>query len=149
MAFMLGLSIGGLLSGRLAAGSRKNLLLLEILIILFCLAFLGATTSLAELAGKIVFSVPARLLLLGLSGVSGLLVGAEFSVSSRLVLAGSEDLGKVAGSIYAWDLAGAVVGSLLLSIALVPLLGITVACILVLAVKISSLAIFAASYDLV
>ena len=50
--------------------------------------------------------------------------------------------------MLAWDLAGAVVGSLVLSSALVPLLGAVAACMVVLIVKIGSLAYVLASKDL-
>jgi len=86
-----------------------------------------------------------KLLMLGLSAAAGFMVGAEFSLCSRARLAEGRDLPRVAGAVYAWDLLGAVLGSLVLSVVLVPLAGVVAACLSLMALKGVSLALLATS----
>ena len=145
MVFMLGLSIGGAFINRLTKGIQKNLMLLEILIAAYCIAFIAAIPVLSTLAGSSIYSGVSKFLLLVLSGVCGFLVGGEFPISSQVKLDRSKDLGRTAGSIYARDVMGAVAGSLVISIILVPLLGIFSACVSTLGIKLLSLIMLATS----
>ena len=146
MAFMLGLGLGGSAMNRLIAKGRSpRLVRIEAAIVTFCPVFLGVLLLLGGLTGLQGFPLLPKLLMLGLSTAAGLIVGAEFSLCSRARLAEGRDLPGVAGAVYAWDLLGAVLGSLVLSIVLVPLAGVVAACLSIMALKGVSLALLATS----
>lgn len=146
MAFMLGLGLGGSAMNRLIAKGRSpRLVRIEAAIVTFCPVFLGVLLLLGGLTGLQGFPLLPKLLMLGLSTAAGLIVGAEFSLCSRARLAEGRDLPGVAGAVYAWDLLGAMLGSLVLSIVLVPLAGVVAACLSIMALKGVSLALLATS----
>jgi spermidine synthase len=80
-----------------------------------------------------------QVVILILSLVSGILVGAEFPLANKIYLRGAGHVGEVAGALYACDLLGAWVGALIVSIWLIPVLGIINACVLIACLKVSSL----------
>jgi spermidine synthase len=55
---------------------------------------------------------------------AGFIGGAQFPLANRLVLQNSGHLGRVAGFLYAFDLAGSSVGAILTSAIFIPILGI-------------------------
>jgi len=145
-AFMLGLWLGGSVVNRLIAKGRSpRLVRIEALIVAFCPSFLVLLLSLGDLDVPQGLSFLPKLLMLGLSAAAGFMVGAEFSLCSRARLAEGRDLPRVAGAVYAWDLLGAVLGSLVLSVVLVPLAGVVAACLSLMALKGVSLALLATS----
>ena len=146
-AFMLGLSLGGSAMNRLIADGRSpGLAWVEGTIIIFCPIFVLVVLPLGGVAGLRGYSALAKILMLGMNAVSGLLVGAEFSLSSRARLVEERRLSRAAGAVYAWDLIGAVIGSLALSIMLIPLVGVATACLSIMALKLLSLALLVTSH---
>ncbi len=75
-------------------------------------------------------------LLYGVNALAGFLVGLEFPAASGLLGATS----RVAGTLYAADLAGAFLGALLTAAVLVPAAGVLGTCGLVALLKVGSLA---------
>ncbi|MBF0104961.1 MAG: 4Fe-4S binding protein [Deltaproteobacteria bacterium] len=67
------------------------------------------------------------------NGVLGFMIGAQFSLAAHLVFGGVED---TAGRLYAFDLAGACLGALTVSVVLIPILGMTGTCCLIGGLKI-------------
>ena len=145
-AFMLGLWLGGSTMNRLIAEGRyPGLARMEAAIVAFCPSFLVLLLLLGGLQDLGWFSFLPKLLMLGLNTASGFMVGSEFSLCSRARVAEGRDLPAVAGAVYAWDLLGAVLGSLVLSIILFPLAGVVAACLCIIAVKGVSLVLLATS----
>jgi len=81
--------------------------------------------------------------LLLLNVVAGLLVGAQFPLAGRMLRRRRPEPGERAGMLYAVDLLGAFAASLLVSVALLPALGIVQTCLLVAGLKAGSLVLVA------
>jgi spermidine synthase len=141
-AFMAGLSLGGFLMTRRLArngGTVRTLRALEAALVVYWvllpLLLAGLYTRLAHPW------MPATIqgLLFLLNALAGLLVGAQFPLANRLWLADEASQQGSPGALYASDLAGAFLGSILVSVLLIPVLGIVETCLLVAAVKLASL----------
>ena len=81
-----------------------------------------------------------------LNALAGLLVGMEFPLASKMYLgerAGGVS-GEIAGILYASDLLGAFLGSILVSVMLLPALGVLETCLLVVVLKLGSSILVAA-----
>jgi len=138
-AFMAGLGLGGLLMTRGIERIRREwrwLIGVELAILLY---WAGLPSLLALLYARPAWPLlhPA---LLVLNALAGLLVGCEFPLANRLVSKLRGGLKGASGLLYACDLAGAFVGSMLVSVALIPSLGILQTCVPVAALKLISLA---------
>ena len=82
-------------------------------------------------------------ILLFLNAVAGFLVGSQFPLANRMWLKGREDLRGGAGLLYASDLVGAFLGSIAVSVVLIPVLGILETCLLAATLKLGSLLLVA------
>lgn len=142
-SFMAGLALGGLSMRTWIARGRlhrpwRAFLWLE-----------GAVAGgMGLLAGLLAFllSRPAPasavepLVLYGANLLGGVLVGLEFPLGTRLLVARGEPGIRVASSLYAWDLAGATLGAVFVSAVLLPALGLRDTALLVALLKGVSLA---------
>jgi spermidine synthase len=143
-SFMGGLSLGGLLmTVRLARITRAKaaLVKLDLALVLFWALLPGMLGALyagitAPLANV---SIPGALLLA--NAVAGFLVGAQFPLANKLWLASGESRGG--GALYAADLVGAFLGAVLVSVLLMPVLGIPATCLLAALLKLGSLLLLA------
>jgi spermidine synthase len=77
--------------------------------------------------------------------VAGRLVGAQFPLAMAIYGGPAARPSSAAGSLYASDLFGGCVGGVLAGAVLVPILGLTMTCLVLAFVKVSSLLIFLAS----
>lgn len=135
-AFMAGLTLGGWLMTKKLAKIKNDLFSfskIELTIAGFCfvvwpiLLYLNRSPS-SQLS--FVFFL--------LSCISGYLVGSEFPLANKIY--GQDKIGtKAAGILYALDLAGAWLAALLISVALIPVIGIIKTCLLLASLKIISL----------
>jgi len=82
-------------------------------------------------------------LFLGLSFISGFLVGAQFPLANKLYLdlKGKSNFTGTAGLIYGADLLGGGIGGILGGVILLPLLGLLGACLVIVFLKLASLVI--------
>jgi predicted membrane-bound spermidine synthase len=98
---------------------------LEILIILILLTvFLGLyISSRISMEGPLAFGL-LKTLFVSISSVSGFLVGTEFPLANEEALKHQKGFSRIAGRLYALDLSGAWLGTTLVSVLLVPLIGI-------------------------
>ncbi len=143
-AFMLGLAMGGLAMAGSVERVRRDVRVLvstEVAIIgyAFLLPFLVMRLpQIADLAPRLPREVPLTLL----NCLAGFLVGLQFPLANKIYLGTTErGLGRVAGGLYASDLAGGVFGALLTSVFLIPILGMTATCLTVVILKLASLAL--------
>jgi len=146
-AFMIGLAAGGLLLNRWPANTkqdRQTFIWLEAALVLFWillpLILNGLYARITHLA--LFKTVQAALFLL--NGLGGFLVGAQFPLANRLWLTGRESNQGREGALYASDLVGAFLGSILVSVLLIPVLGIPATCLLAAIIKLCSLLLFVA-----
>jgi spermidine synthase len=144
-SFMGGLSLGGLVMTRRLARitrDRSDLLKLELALVLFWallpMALSGLYTSVS--APLALASLPGVLLFL--NAVAGFLVGAEFPLANKIWLKRKGSHGG--GALYAADLIGAFLGAILVSVVLIPVLGIRDTCLLAALLKLGSLSLVAA-----
>jgi spermidine synthase len=78
-------------------------------------------------------------ILLFLNALAGFLVGAQFPLANKIWLGRRESQRGTAGVLYASDLAGAFLGAILVSVILIPVLGILATCVLAAMLKLGSL----------
>ena len=78
-------------------------------------------------------------LFLLLNAVAGFLVGAQFPIASRMWLVAWDEVGGTAGALYASDLLGAFLGAVVLSVILIPVLGVLQTCVVLTLLKSGSL----------
>ena len=147
-AFMAGAAVGSLwMTRRLGQikRSREYFLGVESALALFSAALPMAFLLFQSLIDHpLVFSsLPAVFLLL--EAIAGVLIGSEFPLASKIYLRQIGRLGGVAGVLYASDLLGGWVGALVISVILIPVLGIVETCLLVVALKLISLILLATS----
>jgi spermidine synthase len=140
--FMAGMGLGGyMMTRRLNRidDARRILLVLESSILVYWLAMPVLLLVLfAGNANSTMLSVVQVVLLL-LNAVAGFLVGSQFPLANKMLLReGGVQKGSV-GFLYASDLFGAFLGSIVVSVVLIPVLGIISTCLLAALLKSGSL----------
>ncbi|MGA9347584.1 MAG: hypothetical protein WBW48_02105 [Anaerolineae bacterium] len=159
-AFMAGVSLGGLVmtrrverieKGPVLSGStelaevsvegKPLLLRLEGAIAACWLLFPVVLAILYAQADRPGVSAAVGPILLALNALAGFLVGLEFPLASKMYLRAS--VSETAGILYASDLLGAFLGALLVSVMLLPALGVLETCLLVAVLKLGSLLLVA------
>jgi len=143
-AFMAGLSLGGLVMTRRVERIEKGkrlLLKIEGAIAACWLLFPVVLAILYAQAGRPGVSAAVGPILLALNALAGFLVGMEFPLASKMYRRVS--ISETAGILYASDLLGAFLGSLLVSVMLLPALGVLETCLLVAVLKLGSLLLVA------
>jgi spermidine synthase len=147
-AFMVGIAAGSLAMTTVLERVKRDFTYfigLELAIILFSgvlpaifLLFSPYLNSPAVLSlFRVIFPV--------LCFVSGLLIGAQFPLASKIYLKLSPDLSGTAGLLYGADLAGGWLGGMLGGVLLLPVLGLIQTCTAVVILKIISLLILLVS----
>ncbi len=143
-AFMLGLALGGLSMNHIMNKLRRDIIALgkiELAIIAYSLLLpLILVLLFAHVARPPPF-MPAEMPLFLLNCVAGFLVGLEFPLANKIYLGGNGGVGRVAGTLYASDLCGAIFGAVLASVFLIPILGISKTCLVTAMFKIASLVV--------
>jgi spermidine synthase len=141
-AFMAGLSLGGLLMTRRLAGIRRErstLLKLELALILYWVLLpIVLSTLYAGITHPLVFTSIQGILLF-LTALAGFLVGSQFPLANKMWLKDRAALAGTAGLLYASDLVGAFLGAIIVSVVLIPVLGILETCLLAAILKVGSL----------
>lgn len=145
-AFMAGAAVGGLwMTRRLDRIEKDSLYLarIESALVLFSAALPIAFLLFQSLIDRpVVFSsLPAIFLVL--ESAAGLLIGSEFPLASKMHLREIGRIGGVAGALYASDLLGGWLGALVISVVLIPVLGLIETCLLIAMLKLLSLILFA------
>ncbi|PKP57675.1 hypothetical protein CVT91_10065 [Candidatus Atribacteria bacterium HGW-Atribacteria-1] len=147
-AFMAGLALGSIVMNNIMERIKNKLSLLiklEAAIVLYsvCLPFLLVSFHL-HLEKPWVFS-SVQIILLFLSLISGILVGAEFPLANKIYLIGLNKVSWVAGMFYAADLIGAWLGAFIISVMMIPIWGILSTCAFIIAINLISIFLVATS----
>jgi len=147
-AFMVGIAAGSLAMTSLLERVKRDFasfIGLELAVILFSgvlpAIFLLFSPYLDRPAVLSLF----RVIFPALSLVSGLLIGTQFPLASKIYLKRSPDLSGTAGLLYGADLAGGWLGGLLGGVLLLPVLGLIQTCTAVALLKMMSLLILLVS----
>jgi spermidine synthase len=77
--------------------------------------------------------------LTALNALAGFLVGLQFPLANRIWMESRGDRKGAAGALYAWDLVGAFWGAIVVSVILIPVLGLLETCFLAAMLKAGSL----------
>ncbi|MBC7224856.1 MAG: hypothetical protein H5T59_11395 [Anaerolineae bacterium] len=137
---MAGLALGsaamarGIGTGRLQA--RRAFVLVEVALVGFWALLPAAFWALGRPFQPPWVEALLPALLYGVNALAGFLVGMQFPAATGLLGSSS----RVAGTLYAADLAGAFLGALLTAAVLVPAAGVLGTCGLVTLLKVGSLA---------
>ena len=132
-AFMSGLALGGWsISVKLdnIKNARSSLLLIEALTVIF----LAMLTFVFSYPGPLIDSAVIIPLFFILSGICGFLVGLEFPLANKIYHR-ERSHSQEAGILYAFDLGGAWLAALAVSVAMVPVIGIIPTCVFLIALK--------------
>jgi spermidine synthase len=139
---MTGITLGGWLITRRLSKIRNNLfsfIKIELMICAFCLMAGPLLLYLGHLS-----SLKLSFIFFILSALSGFLVGLEFPLANKIY--GQDKVyTKTGGLLYALDLIGAWLAALIVSVALVPVVGILKTCVLLLVLKAISLLLVSSS----
>ena len=120
--FMAGLVLGASFRNKITERNPQIYLLLQYLLGIYCILLPVIILNMNNAAP---FFVNIVFILLAL--LVAMLTGMEFSLASVLQ---KKNIALVAGKLYAVDLAGSAIGILLITVYLIPLIGITYCCIL-------------------
>lgn len=128
-AFFAGLALGALIFGRYGDRIARPILLYAALEAAVALLGVGATLAfpwaaqafarLEDSAGLLAWALPFALV-----GVPALFMGGTLPVLVRALGKGDQHIGQDAGRLYAANTAGAIAGTLLAALLLIPLLGV-------------------------
>jgi len=147
-SFMVGLAIGSIFMTRIMSrvtNSQSLLIKFESLVLVYSIVLPVLLVVFHSYLGQPVIFAVVQAVILILSLVSGVLVGSEFPLANKIYLTGTGRVGEVAGALYACDLIGAWVGALIVSLWLIPVLGIVSTCVLVACLKVVSLILIVTS----
>jgi spermidine synthase len=124
--YMVGLALGSLVMSRYPRGEAsvlKTLLLVQALLGIFCVTLMPAISYLHGRPEASLQHLLHRETLSLMSLAAGFLGGAPFPLANRLLLDEREQVGRTAGALYAFDLLGSTLGSLLVGLVLIPVVG--------------------------
>lgn len=128
--FMIGLTLGSWLSLK-AIKARKSSLgnFISFQIILTCYPLITAAVLLALSQITLsAFFIQAIFLLLILG--AGLIGGYQFPLANHLIFKSHHAIERLGGMLYASDLSGSVIGALITSTLLIPILGLGLTCVM-------------------
>ena len=136
--FMAGIALGSIFMTAVLEkikNALKLFMVLEFLIILF--SYLVAFTITSGIPASVYTGFIFTLLFF----VSGLLMGLEFPLASKIYSRDREAVGEVSGMLYAADLTGGWLAGIMGGIILLPILGFFNTCMVIIMFKLSSLAL--------
>ena len=125
--YMAGLALGSLAMSRYPKDETsvlKTLLLVQAALGLFCLTLGPVVAYLHGRPEASLHHLLHRETLSVMSLAAGFLGGAHFPLANRLLLARRDQVGGTAGALYAFDLLGSTLGSLLVGFLLIPVVGV-------------------------
>lgn len=134
--FMAGIALGSILITHNIEKIKNSLSLLvklEVAIALF--SYISAV-----IISRLTPDVPlSSLIFILLFFISGLFMGLEFPLASKIYLKEKEEVGRVAGLLYFSDLVGGCIAAILGGVVFLPILGLFHTCMVIILVKLSSL----------
>lgn len=126
-AFMLGNILGAHYVNKSIRSKHvtpKTLSKFDFALFAYCLVLPAVLLGISRIQDPILISLSAEVVIPALTLAIGVLVGVEFPIAMKTYLAKSEKTVETAGVLYSVDLFGACIGALLLSVILIPFLGI-------------------------
>jgi spermidine synthase len=134
--FMTGLAFGAILGDKVLRGSKiRNFIFVQVCIGGCALIFPLVLTFLNSIAAN---SYLVHAVFSFATFAFALCIGAEFALGSRLQKGG---VSTIASNLYSVDLVGSAIGALLVTVYLIPLLGITKVCFIIAGLTFASAAV--------
>ena len=143
-SFMFGLGAGSFyITRRLSSITRpfKAYIRIQVMVLLYPLILLGAFRALSALSWHPLFNRLGSNVFAVLPFVAGFVGGMQYPLANRICFEQTSLVGKTAGTTYAVDLLGSFAGAFLISTLFVPVIGIPMTCVLVVALNAVSLAL--------
>jgi spermidine synthase len=141
-SFMIGLIFGGWWATKIiekGRGNFRDFIWLQIFICIYPLILPPILLGFAGLSGKFSTYLGSNIILPFLPIIAGFIGGFQFPLANKLYLQSREGLVRAAGLTYGLDLFGSCLGALLVSVFLLPILGILRVCLLVALLNLVSL----------
>jgi spermidine synthase len=132
-AFMAGLALGALSITKLTSSIKNEIKIFiytQGAIFIYCLILPLFLKGLSLSRGAIMHFFGANILFPLASLTCGFIAGVQFPLANSIYLKGGNEIAKTAGLLYGIDLLGACLGAFLVSIFLIPILGIVKTCCL-------------------
>ena len=137
-AFMLGLALGGWLMSRSMGRLTRDVPILGWAVL--AVALYACLLPWLILLASGIAAVPGEVSFGLLNVVAGFLIGLQFPLASKIYLQSTAGVARAIGLLYAADLWGGVLGALLASVLLIPVLGILNTCLLAGALSLTAFA---------
>jgi len=139
---MVGLALGAAYMNRVVAQKDvKDLIKIEFGVVAYSFLLPVFLVLLREAQNMGWAELPPKFGFPILTAMLGVLVGLEFPLASKIVhLRGRKNVSQTASLLYSSDLVGACIGAILVSTLLIPLLGITMVCLLIGMLNLTSMA---------
>jgi spermidine synthase len=131
-SYMLGLIFGGLWITRMmqrGGGTRKTYFLTQLSIVIYPLVLPLLFLFFSHPRGDVSYYIGSNIIFPLLPVIPGIIGGFQFPLANKLFLRGRRRRGSSAGMTYGLDLVGSCLGALVVSIFLVPIIGIVNTCI--------------------
>lgn len=134
--FMLGLFLAGWAYSRANFSSPEalhKLIWVQIAIVLFSVFIPLFLSGISKINYTFIVNLGANIVFPALSLFAGLLGGYLFGAANQIYSAAFTkfNTAKIAGLTYGWDLVGACLGAALCAVFLIPVLGITLTCVII------------------
>lgn len=130
-SYMLGLILGGLWITRLMTkgkGTRKTFLLTQVTIVIYPLILPFLFLLFAKTRSDLSTFIGSNIVFPLLPVIPGIIGGFQFPLANKLFIEQRGTKGVSAGMTYGLDLIGACIGALLVSVFLIPIIGIPNTC---------------------
>jgi spermidine synthase len=141
-AFMIGLALGGWMitvsMGRIIRPLRP-LLMVQAGVALYAAGILLLILKLHQEISPASLAVAMEKGFPFLTLVAGFLGGIHFPLANKVYLGGREEIGRIGGLMYGIDLVGSAVGALVISVIIVPIVGIAQGVSLVIVLNLSAI----------
>ncbi len=141
-AYMLGLILGGLWITKMmerGKGTARTYVLTQISIVLYPLFLPLLFLFFSQVRTDFTNYIGSNIVFPLLPVIPGIIGGFQFPLANKLLMHAREGTGAAAGMTYGLDLVGSCVGALLVSIFLIPIIGILNTCIQVSVLNLASL----------
>ena len=130
-SYMLGLILGGFWITKLMEhkrGTEKTYFLTQITIVLYPLVLPLVFLLFAKITGNVAHFIGSNIIFPLLPIIPGLIGGFQFPLANKLFLTGHETKITSAGITYGLDLIGSCLGAIVVSVFLIPIIGIPNTC---------------------
>jgi spermidine synthase len=134
--FMAGIALGSIF---MTAGLKRNKNELRLFIGLEALIVAFSFVTALTITRFLWSAYYTALIFIALFFISGLLLGLEFPLASKIYIREKKEVGRTAGVLYSADLIGGWVAGIVGSIVLLPVLGLFNTCLIIVMFKLSSL----------